>query len=293
MQVPALAPSRVVSAPPSRLERQVVGILGGMGPAAGADFAQEFVRACTERLEELGVQVTDQAYPEHWIAQLPIPDRTRALEQSGPEHDAPLEPMAWGIAQLERLGARAVAMACNTAHAWHGALQDRFPDVELLHAPREVAAALRARGHCAAALMATRGTYRTGLYATALQHTGIACHLPDEDERETLMRGIYDGVKRGDLAFARACFEDVAHRLVERHGPVPLIMGCTEIPLVLASSPQARAWTLVNATRLLALALARRACHAQAPRTDPARKAPPASAGEAWRCRAATAAARS
>ncbi len=57
----------------------MVGILGGMGPAAGADFVRLFVEACTRRMEALGIPVRDQAYPEHWLAQVPIPDRTAAL----------------------------------------------------------------------------------------------------------------------------------------------------------------------------------------------------------------------
>jgi aspartate racemase len=242
----------------------IVGILGGMGPEAGADFVRHFVHACAARLREQGLPVTDQAFPEHWLAQIPVPDRTHALECSGIEHDAPLEPMARGIGQLEGLGARAVAMACNTAHAWHGALQARFPRIELLHAPREVAAHLRARGHRAAALMATLGTYRTGLYETALAEAGIACHVPDEDARAALMRGIYDGVKAGQLASARTCFVEVAQQLLDRHGDIALVMGCTEIPLPLATAPQAKDWTLVNSTAVLARALADRA-YAEAP----------------------------
>ncbi len=238
---------------------QAVGILGGMGPAAGADFARLFVQACTDRLLELGLPVTDQAFPEHWLAQLPIPDRTGALDLTGAAHDAPLEPMARGIAQLEGLGCRAVAMACNTAHAWHGALQARFPGLELLHAPREVALMLKRRNYREAALMATRGTYRTGLYVSALADAGITCYVPEEEERQALMHGIYDGVKRGDLATARTCFVDVAQRLIARYGDVALIMGCTEIPLTLTTAPQARAWTLVNSTEVLARALADRA----------------------------------
>ena len=49
----------------------VVGILGGMGPAAGADFARLFVDSCTDVMRAMDVAVTDQAYPEHWLAQVP------------------------------------------------------------------------------------------------------------------------------------------------------------------------------------------------------------------------------
>ncbi|MBL0142557.1 MAG: aspartate/glutamate racemase family protein [Betaproteobacteria bacterium] len=237
----------------------IVGILGGMGPAAGADFLRHFVHACAVRLQELGMAVNDQAFPEHWLAQVPVPDRTHALLATGPERNAPLEPMARAIGQLETLGVRAVAIACNTAHAWHAELQAGFPGIELLHAPREVAARLKAAGRREAALMATQGTYLTGLYETALAEAGIACHLPTEEERAQLMRGIYQGVKADDIDGARMCFVEVGRSLIERHGDVALIMGCTEIPLPLVSAPQARAWTLVNSTDVLACALADRA----------------------------------
>ncbi len=56
-----------------------VGILGGMGPAAGVDFARLFVQACERCLREAQRPVRDQAFPAHWMAQLPVVDRTAAL----------------------------------------------------------------------------------------------------------------------------------------------------------------------------------------------------------------------
>ena len=80
------------------------------------------------------------------------------------------------------------------------------------------------------------------------------------------MRGIYDGVKSGDLACAQICFVEVAERLMARHGDIVLIMGYTEIPLALPSASQAARWTLVNPAHVLARALARRAYPALTPR---------------------------
>jgi aspartate racemase len=242
-----------------QLRTRTVGILGGMGPAAGADFVRLFVQACTERMRQRGQAVNDQAFPEHWLAQVPVPDRTQALTAVGEECSAPLEAMACALGQLETAGARAVAMACNTAHAWHATLQARFPRTELLHVAREVAAHLQALGVRDVGLMATQGTYRAGLYDTALAQAGITCHRPHEAERETLMRGIYAGVKTGDMACAQACFVEVAQRLMARHGDFALVMGCTEIPLALERAPQAAPWMLVNPAQVLAQALAERA----------------------------------
>lgn len=107
----------------------IVGILGGMGPAAGADFVRLFVQACAASLRRDGRMVTDQAFPEHWLAQLPIPDRTHALQEANA--DQPLEPMLRAVGRLAALGVRHLAIACNTAHAWHTAIQERFPTVDV------------------------------------------------------------------------------------------------------------------------------------------------------------------
>jgi len=240
----------------AQLHTRPVGIIGGMGPAAGADFVRLFVNACNDYLTRTGFKVIDQAYPEHWLVQVPVPDRTEALCNG---HDAPLPALQDAIGRLQSCGANAVAIACNTAHAWHTKLQQRHPRVELLHVAREVARQLKSTGVKEVGLMATQGTYRNALYDTALTQACIVCHRPLDAERETLMRGIYQGVKTGDLAYARACFVNVAQRLQTRHGDLTLIMGCTEIPLALEDAPEATDWRLLNPAQVLAQALAERA----------------------------------
>ena len=243
-------------------QTRVVGILGGMGPAAGADFARLFVQACTERMHCLGIAVSDQAFPEHWLAQVPLPDRSAALQLSGPGAHQPLEPMLQAIGKLAALGAKTVALACNTAHIWHDDLQQRFPQVEVLHVAREVATTLAREGVQEVGLLATQGTYRAGLYRLALSKAGLVCREPLPAERDRLMQGIYEGVKTGKIELARNCFEEVAIALAQRHGLSTLVLGCTEIPLALheaklpATSQKLR---LLDPAVELARALAQRA----------------------------------
>ena len=238
---------------------RTVGILGGMGPAAGADFARLFVHACTDQMHTLHIAISDQAFPEHWLAQVPVPDRSTALEMPGPGGHQPLEPMLQAMGKLAALGAKVVAVACNTAHAWHGELQERFPQLEVLHVAREVARTLAIQGVQEIGLLATEGTYRAGLYERAMHQAGLRCHIPLPHERARLMQGIYQGVKAGDLELARECFQSVAATLANRHHLSTLVMGCTEIPLALTAVPEMTALKLVDPARLLAQALARRA----------------------------------
>lgn len=236
-----------------------IGILAGMGPAAGVDFVRLFVAACEHWLRKHGFAVTDQSYPEHWMAQLPVPDRTLAL--TNPSAAQPLEPLVRGLFRLSELGACAAAIPCNTAHAWHDALQARVPHIELLHMPRETASSLRSQGVNRVALLATQGTYRQGLYEIAFEKEGIECVTPSEQGRTLLMQGIYDGVKAGDLNLAQQCFTSVGMQLRAENGDIPLVMACTEIPLALPTVPQVRNenWDLVDPSLILASALACRA----------------------------------
>ena len=252
---------------------QVVGILGGMGPAAGADFTRLFVRACESHLRQSGAEICDQAFPEHWLAQVPVPDRSSALDDAGLGGHQPLEPMLQAIGKLAALGTTTIALACNTAHAWHSTLQARFPQLDVLHVAREVARDLARRGIREAGLMATAGTYRAGLYEQAFEREGLRCHLPSETEREQLMRGIYGGVKAGNLQRAEGCFADVAKAMARRFDLSVMIMGCTEIPLALRAVQGMDALELVDPAALLARVLARRAYGLPAEGAEPARVA--------------------
>ena len=236
-----------------------VGILGGMGPAAGADFVRLFVQACSEHLRLSGQPVRDQGFPEHWLAQVPVPDRTLALDDMQLGSHQPLEPMLQALGRLAALGARSVAIACNTAHAWHARLQERFPHIEVLHMAQEVAALLYEQGVRQVSLMATEGTYRTGLYEQALREQGIVCHLPSAQQRARIAQGIFEGVKAAQLPLATQCFYEVALALSRQYNDSPIIMGCTEIPLGLAGVAQVQHLHLIDPAKVLAASLAERA----------------------------------
>lgn len=238
---------------------RTVGILGGMGPAAGADFVRLFVSACAEHMRVRGMEVSDQAFPEHWLAQVPVPDRSSALSALGFGAHQPLEAMLQAMGKLAALGATTVAVACNTAHAWHAALQERFRQLEVLHVAREVVRTLAARGVCQVGLLATAGTYSAGLYDQAFTQAGVQCHTPLAQEREQLMHGIYSGVKVGNMVLAHSAFANVAEALAKRHSLQTLVLGCTEIPLALTSVPGMAGLDLIDPAELLAQALAQRA----------------------------------
>jgi len=95
----------------------MLGVLGGMGPMATVDFLKKLVEATPA--------ARDQDHLGVMVAQAPgIPDRTGAILGEGPD---PLPAMTIALRRLEAAGATRIAIPCNTAHHWHGALQALTP----------------------------------------------------------------------------------------------------------------------------------------------------------------------
>lgn len=237
-----------------------VGIIGGMGPFAGAHYVGLFLEECARLIEADGAGVTDQCFPPHYLFQLPVPDRTSALLGAQDEYGRVLRALSGQMDGLRGLGAKVVAMSCNTAHAWHAELRSRYPDMALLHIGDAAADHLVGQDEAEVGLLATAGTVRSGIYAGSLARAGIACREPDGDELALLMRGIYQGVKAGDNALGRACFSRALERMRGRTGVAGFLMACTEIPLALRAEDVPAECRLYDPGRLSARELAKRAC---------------------------------
>lgn len=236
------------------LGQRAVGIVGGMGPAAGADFLRLFLDACTLTIARSGRPLRDQSYPEHWLAQVPVPDR-QEIQPGGP---TPQGRILETLGRMQSAGIRTVAIACNTAHAWHGEFERALPTLEILHIAREAMVALARDGARRVGVMATLGTHQSLIYESAGSACGIECFAPPEHDQALVMRGVFEGVKKGNFGLGKQCFEAVARRLIESQRLDAVLCACTEIPLAVGAD-QIDSVPYVNPAQALAVALAQRA----------------------------------
>jgi aspartate racemase len=229
-------------AAPVEAERcAVIGILGGMGPAATADLYRKIIEATPADRDQEHIPVVIHADPR-------VPDRTEALLHGGPN------PTPWlieGARALERMGATFIVIPCNTAHAFLARVQPHVerPILSMIDATVDT---IRERypGANVVGLLATNGTIASGVYQRALEARGLAALVPEEAVQERCVMPAIQAVKAGEVGDApTALMVEAAEGLRERGAEV-LIAGCTEIPLILRAEHVSVA--LVDATDALA-----------------------------------------
>jgi aspartate racemase len=210
----------------SRKRLKTIGVLGGMGPEAGAAFFERIVRET--------VAGRDQDHPPVVLYSLPqVPDRTEAILHGGRD---PVPALRRGLAVLGRAGADFAVISCISAHYFLPRLVPRSPLPILSLIDETVAAIIRMKPiPRSVGLLATDGTVRSGIFARAFEAAGIAVFAPSSRDQARLTTAIYGrkGVKAGfSQGPAREAVLEAARGLVGR-GAEAVVAGCTEIPLVL------------------------------------------------------------
>lgn len=226
------------------MSEPLVGILGGMGPAATVDLMQKILQETVAARDQDHVPMVTWNVPQ-------IPDRQKAITGEG---DSPLPAMLKGIAALNAAGAQRIVIPCNTAHYWFDALQAAScaPIIHIVDATVEL---LRALGDNpgTVGIIATPATVHARLYQSRLEQHGIQCLVNTDDELAQLFTTGCYAVKSGNLRAGGDLLEQAGRHLVER-GAQRLLLACTEVPVALDHIRSSLLPVSIDCNRALALA---------------------------------------
>ncbi|MEO5932411.1 MAG: amino acid racemase [Duganella sp.] len=226
-----------------------LGVVGGIGPAATVDFMQKIVRNTPAARDQDHIRLIVDHNPQ-------IPDRTANLIGQGAD---PTLALYSACKRLEANGAALIAMPCNTAHAYVDRLQPglAIPIVNMLS---ETVGLINEHcaGHAKVGLLATTGTVRSGVYHEAARGGDFELIVPDAAHQALVMEAIYGelGVKAGHTdGPCKAMLMQAVRHLVE-HGATVIVLGCTELPLLLPEQAAlvvgGRAVVVLDPTAILA-----------------------------------------
>lgn len=198
---------------------RVIGILGGMGPEATI-LLMSRILALTPAADDAG------HIPLLVHGNTRVPSRiAHLIEGTGPDPAPVLAAMA---RDLHALGAEALAMPCNTAHGYAGAVAGAVPVPLLDMVALTAGQVARQSPPGPVGLLASPAVEKTGLFAGALaRHGRDILYAGDRAAMLGAIRAIKAGRRDAALPVLRTGIAELAAR-----GAVAAILGCSEFSLL-------------------------------------------------------------
>jgi aspartate racemase len=206
---------------------KVAGIIGGIGPESTIEYYRLIIAAWRERRN-------DGSYPAVIINSIDL-TRMRLLIEA----NAMAGLTSYLVEEVERLGragADFAAISANTPHVVFDEIRRRSP-VPLISIVEATCDDVQSRGLKRVGLFGTRFTMQERFYPDVFSRAGITLFVPTNDEQtwihDKYMNELVLGTFRSET---REQLLNIADRLIERHGIEGLILGGTELPLILRDS---------------------------------------------------------
>jgi aspartate racemase len=222
----------------------MIGILGGMGPAATVDLMRQIICLTPADSDAKHVPVIVSSDPR-------VPSLGDAILRGG---RSPIDALVRRIQILETAGAKCIAIPCHAAHHWYDQMS-RATQLPILHIADAVCHMLSTRVSVGTAvgLMAAEATLESGFYAEKLNAEGYLYTTLSHAQNERLVFPAIKLVKKGDLRAAASLFRD-AIRELHITGAKVVVFACTEIPVALNSDRATVDQTCIDGTEALAKA---------------------------------------
>lgn len=206
---------------------KLLGLIGGMSWESTIPYYRHINQFVKERLGGLhSARLVLYSVDFHVVER---------LQHSGDWHAAG-QLIAGAARSLEAAGADCVVLCTNTMHMVAPAIEAAV-HIPLLHIADPTAEVIKAAGFAAVGLLGTRFTMEQDFYRERLTaRHGLTVLTPSVADREVVHRVIYDELCRGKLLPAsREAYRKIISSLVAQ-GAQAIILGCTEISLLLSQS---------------------------------------------------------
>ncbi|WP_371171136.1 aspartate/glutamate racemase family protein [Aliiroseovarius sp. 2305UL8-7] len=198
-----------------------IGVLGGMGPEATILLQRKLVEAVPAEDDGDHIPLLIDMNPQ-------VPSRiAHLIERKGKDPGPVLAAMA---RRLQNAGATALAMPCNTAHHYAGAITDAV-DIPLLNmielAAERATKELGERG--CVGILASPAVRHIRLFETALEKRGFTVIWPEQnDQMLAAIKAIKVG---GSCENARTTLRDASADLLTRGADLQIV-ACSEFSII-------------------------------------------------------------
>jgi len=215
-----------------------IGILGGMGPEATILYYSYITGEYNKRFG-------DYAFPEIIIYSVKFQQFLDLFYEG--KWETVSDEVLRGLDRLHRAGADFGIMATNTLHRVFEMIQKRSP-LPLISIIDSVIEAIKSEKMQTVGLLATMFTMKEGFYVNRLRKEGIQTILPERKDQQRIQEIIVSELTIGRVERrSKETFLRIIDKF-ENRGAKGIILGCTEIPLLL--HPEECNLRLFNSTLL-------------------------------------------
>ena len=203
---------------------RTIGVLGGMGPEATILLQRKVLDAVLARDDSDHIPLVIDMNPR-------VPSRIAHLLEGTGENPGPI--LAAMAERLQNAGCAALAMPCNTAHHYAGAITDavQIPLLNMIDLAAQHAAGKLEKGGCVG-ILASPAVRKTGLFERALEAYGISVIWPDRDA--AMLLAIRQIKMDGPVPEARDALMLASSELVAAGAALQFI-ACSEFSLIAQS----------------------------------------------------------
>ena len=201
-----------------------IGIIGGIGPESTLDYYRGIIDAF--RKSNGG-----QNYPEIIVYSADLGELLEIVDAN--DLDKLVEWLLTRIEALQRAGAEFAAIASNTPHVVFDEVQKRspLPLISIVEATCNKAESLGMRR---LGLMGTRFTMQADFFEKPFRARGMTVAVPTPEEQLFIHEKLFSEIELGIIkSETRDALLTIVKRMIERDSIDSLILGCTELPLIL------------------------------------------------------------
>lgn len=201
-----------------------IGLLGGVSWVSTLDYYRYINEGINERLGGLN-------FAECIIYSLNFNDVQR---RGWDDWDETFRLVSDGCRRLKAAGAEAIVLCANTAHAIAERVEAEI-QLPLIHIATATANEVSRHGLRKVGLLGTKFTMELPFYRDKLREQGIEAFVPEEQVvRDFVQQAVKEELGRGLVREeTRAAFIGITNQLIAS-GAEGIVLGCTEIPLLLS-----------------------------------------------------------
>jgi aspartate racemase len=220
---------------------KTIGVLGGMGAAASADFYTQLVKIAQEKYKA----EADDDFPPIWIYNLPV---TGFNETGFVDPESVKNQMINANKNLAFAGSDFIVIPCNTAHYFYKEMQAAVA-VPILSILEVTLKAVKDSGFTKVGLINSQSTKIFNLYEKTFQKNHIET-ISTTDEEQTKVNKVISNVISGLQGKSDIEQLKIIINRYKQNNIQAIVLGCTELPL--AFSQKDCVLPLFNTTKLLA-----------------------------------------